>query len=115
MSVAQRFLEDVETGGRPEVRDNIAYHIAEVHTSVGQASLDFLKRERRFNYTTPKSFLELISFYKQLLKARRDEMFANIKRLDTGLEVFTGSICFCSRVRNIAVLFSSIDINAHES
>ena len=104
VSVAQRFLEDVETGGRPEVRDNIAYHIAEVHTSVGQASLDFLKRERRFNYTTPKSFLELISFYKQLLKARRDEMFANIKRLDTGLEVFTGSICFCSRVRKYSGL-----------
>ena len=82
-----RFLEDVETGGRSEVRDNIAYHIAEVHTSVGQASVDYLKRERRYNYTTPKSFLELISFYKQLLKARRDEMFANIKRLDTGLEV----------------------------
>lgn len=94
VSVAQRFLEDVETGGRPEVRDNIAYHIAEVHTSVGQASLDFLKRERRFNYTTPKSFLELISFYKQLLKSRRDEMFANIKRLDTGLEV-------CSDIHSI--------------
>mmetsp|Transcript_22422 Transcript_22422/g.30704 ORF Transcript_22422/g.30704 Transcript_22422/m.30704 type:complete len:1916 (+) Transcript_22422:3-5750(+) len=86
VSVAQRFLEDVETGGRPEVRDNIAYHIAEVHTSVGQASVEYLKREKRFNYTTPKSYLELISFYKSLLKNRRDEMFANIKRLDTGLE-----------------------------
>ena len=86
VSVAQRFLEDLETGGRPEVRDNIAYHIAEVHASVGAASTEYLKQEKRFNYTTPKSFLELIGFYKQLLKARRVEMFAGIKRLDTGLD-----------------------------
>ena len=85
VSVAQRFLEKIETGGRPEVRDNIAYHVAEVHSSVGQASLAYLKEEKRFNYTTPKSFLELIEFYKQLLAQRRADMFAGIERLDTGL------------------------------
>jgi dynein heavy chain len=86
VSVAQRFLENVETGGRPEVRDNIAYHIAEVHTSVGVASADYFKKEKRYNYVTPKSFLELIDFYKSLLSLRRTEMFASIKRLDTGLQ-----------------------------
>jgi len=86
VSVAQRFLENVDTGGRIEIRDNIAYHIAEVHSSVASASLDFLKKERRYNYTTPKSFLELIDFYKLLLKARRGEMYENIKRLDIGLD-----------------------------
>ena len=85
VSVAQKFLEDVETGGRPEVRDNIAYHIAEVHTSVTLASVEYQKKEKRWNYTTPKSFLELIEFYKLLLSKRRGEMFASIKRLDTGL------------------------------
>ena len=86
VSVAQRFLENIETGGRPDVKDNISYHIAEVHSSVGLASQEYLKKERRYNYTTPKSFLELIDFYKKLLGARRDDMFANIKRLDTGLQ-----------------------------
>ena len=71
VSVAQRFLEEVEMSGKPETRDNIAYHIAEVHTSVGVISEEYLKTERRYNYTTPKSFLELISFYKHLLKLRR--------------------------------------------
>ena len=85
MSVAQKFLEDVEMGGKPETRDNIAYHIAEVHTSVGAVSEEYLKVERRYNYTTPKSFLELIAFYKHLLKLRRDEQLAAINRLDTGL------------------------------
>ncbi len=86
VSVAQRFLEDVDMGSRPDVRDNISYHIAEVHASVGVASAEFLKEEKRINYTTPKSFLELIQFYKQLLSNRRVKMFANIKRLDTGLD-----------------------------
>ena len=86
VSVAQRFLEDIDIGGRADVRDNIAYHIAEVHTSVGVASLEYLKKERRYNYTTPKSFLELIEFYKSLLKSRRNEMYESIQRLDTGLQ-----------------------------
>ena len=86
VSVAQKFLEDIDTAGRPDIRDNIAYHIAEVHASVGEASIQYLKDEKRYNYTTPKSFLELISFYKLLLKERRSEMRANIKRLVTGLD-----------------------------
>ena len=61
VSVALRFLEDVETGGRSEIRDNVAYHIAEVHISVGAASQKYLKAERRYNYTTPKSFLRFSS------------------------------------------------------
>ena len=71
--------------GKPETRDNIAYHIAEVHTSVGAVSEEYMKKERRYNYTTPKSFLELISFYKQLLGTRQKEQIAAINRLDTGL------------------------------
>ena len=85
VSVAQKFLEDVQMSGKPETRDNIAYHIAEVHTSVGAVSEEYMKKERRYNYTTPKSFLELISFYKQLLGTRQKEQIAAINRLDTGL------------------------------
>ncbi|RYH32012.1 hypothetical protein EON65_01475, partial [archaeon] len=86
VSVAQRFLDDLEMGGdRPDIKDNIAYHIAEVHTSVGAASADYFKREKRYNYTTPKSFLELVAFYKSLLREQRNDLHGNIKRLDTGL------------------------------
>jgi dynein heavy chain len=87
VSVAQRFLETIEikVAEKPDIKDNIAYHIAEVHTSVGVASANYYKQEKRFNYTTPKSFLELIAFYKNLLTIRRNEMYEGIKRLDTGL------------------------------
>ena len=45
--------------------------MAECHTSIDRANSEFLKRERRFNYTTPKSFLELISFYKKILSEKQ--------------------------------------------
>jgi len=41
--------------------------MAQVHLSISEANEEFLRAERRYNYTTPTSFLELISFYKQLL------------------------------------------------
>jgi dynein heavy chain len=38
--------------------------------------------ERRYNYTTPKSFLELISFYKKLLAAKRKKVKLHSKRVE---------------------------------
>lgn len=51
-----------------EVRDNIANHMAYAHSCVTEASVRFLEAFRRYNYTTPKSYLELISLYKELLQ-----------------------------------------------
>jgi hypothetical protein len=43
-------------------------------------------RPRRYNYTTPKSYLELISLYKQLLERKRQELRAAKERLQNGVE-----------------------------
>lgn len=42
--------------------------------------------ERRFNYTTPTSYLELINFYKILLDKKRDKISDQINRLEIGLQ-----------------------------
>jgi dynein heavy chain len=39
---------------------------------------------RRYNYTTPKSYLELISLYKSLLAQKREELRAAKERLENG-------------------------------
>jgi dynein heavy chain len=41
--------------------------------------------ERRYNYTTPTSFLELINFYTLLLDKKRGKITDQINRLETGL------------------------------
>ena len=59
--------------------------MAEVHLSIGEANKRYLMLERRYNYTTPKSYLELIEFYKKLLGEKRNKFNDNISRLETGL------------------------------
>jgi dynein heavy chain len=66
VDVANRFIKDLDFPN-DELRDNVAKDMAEVHLSIDDANARFLKLERRHNYTTPKSFLELIEFYKKLL------------------------------------------------
>lgn len=53
--------------------------MAHVHTSVNLVSQSYFINERRYNYTTPKSFLEQISLYAKLLDAKTA---ANLKQID---------------------------------
>lgn len=61
--------------------------MAETHLSIDAANQKFRKYERRNNYTTPKSFLELISFYKALLDEKRGFVQKQIKRYTLGLQI----------------------------
>ncbi|CAM9099296.1 unnamed protein product [Ectocarpus fasciculatus] len=85
VKVSLWFLEDMALGDN-EMKENIAHHMAEVHNSVGEVSQRFLQDEGRYNYTTPKSFLELIDFYKELLRKKQGELDGNINRLANGLQ-----------------------------
>ncbi|XP_026191394.1 dynein beta chain, ciliary [Cyclospora cayetanensis] len=78
------FLNDVSLPA-PELRMLLAEHMANVHLSIDVANEKFLRHERRHNYTTPKSFLELIAFYKQFLNRKRAEADQSIERLQKGL------------------------------
>ncbi|KAK3091630.1 hypothetical protein FSP39_021358 [Pinctada imbricata] len=85
ISVSGRFLEEVEMLG-PELRDSISQFMAYVHTSVNEISHSYLTNEKRYNYTTPKSFLEQIKLYQNLLAKSNTELQAKIVRLENGLE-----------------------------
>jgi dynein heavy chain len=83
-SVASKFLAnlgDIEE----KTRGDISVHMAMVHLSVIDLSTVYLKTQRRYNYTTPKSFLELIAFYTMLLGQKQGEVQRLIDRLDVGL------------------------------
>jgi AAA domain (dynein-related subfamily). len=62
VSVAERFIDDVDIIGSDSVKKSLATHMAEEHLSVAQMSKYYLETQRRYNYVTPKSYLELISF-----------------------------------------------------
>lgn len=60
--------------------------MAFVHASVNTVSKLYLQNERRYNYTTPKSYLEQITLYSKLLNQKSVELQSKVKRLENGLE-----------------------------
>ena len=60
--------------------------MAYVHGSVNEMSKAYLLNDRRHNYTTPKSFLELINLYVKILTSKHEELDSKMKRLENGLE-----------------------------
>ncbi|XP_068092066.1 dynein axonemal heavy chain 11 isoform X2 [Hyperolius riggenbachi] len=84
-SVSRRFIEDSE-GIEPNVKESISQFMAFVHTSVNEMSIKYYQNEKRYNYTTPKSFLEQITLYKNLLDRKRKELSQKMEHLENGLQ-----------------------------
>ncbi|XP_018352750.1 PREDICTED: dynein heavy chain 9, axonemal-like [Trachymyrmex septentrionalis] len=83
-SVSTTFLEELKE--LPvEYRTSVSLFMSFVHTSVNDVSAIYLQNERRYNYTTPKSFLEQISLYSKLLTEKSYDLKSMISRLTDGL------------------------------
>ena len=82
--MSKRFLGELDLG-----TDEIAKAVMEFmpfsFNLVGKMSEKFKESERRYNYTTPKTFLELIKLYKNLA-SKREVTEGQIDRLENGLE-----------------------------
>ncbi|XP_059622514.1 dynein beta chain, ciliary-like [Phlebotomus argentipes] len=83
-SVSFKFLSKLNCLS-PELRTSVSEFMAYVHGTVNEMSEIYLLNEKRYNYTTPKSFLELISLYSKLLTAKNEEAEERIFRLENGL------------------------------
>lgn len=80
-SVAKKFIDEVELD-TPEIRAAVVEFMPYSFSEVNLMSAEFLARERRYNYTTPKSFLELIKLYKSILAKKRAQQNEAIDRLE---------------------------------
>lgn len=85
ISVSRRFINENEFLPE-ELKDSVAEFMSYVHTSVNHASQQYLQNEKRYNYTTPKSFLEQIQLYLNILATKNQELQGKMQRLENGLE-----------------------------
>lgn len=85
IDVANRFVADIDVPTQ-ELKEAIAEHMSFVHLSIGEANIAFKEAERRHNYTTPTSYLELINFYKALLGVKQGKINQQMGSLEQGLE-----------------------------
>lgn len=83
--------------------------MAYVHASVNEMSRSYLSNERRYNYTTPKSFLEQIKLYQNLLLKKEKELTAKMERLENGLQKLSST---SAQVRR-PLLLSRMQSNAN--
>ncbi|XP_015187538.1 PREDICTED: dynein beta chain, ciliary-like [Polistes dominula] len=84
-SVSARFLQELNELPQ-EYKRSASLFMSFVHTIVNETSKLYLQNEKRYNYTTPKSFLEQISLYSKLLREKTFEVQNMITRLQNGLE-----------------------------
>lgn len=82
-----------------EVRSSIVSHMVLVHQSVRNFSSKFLEQLRRYNYVTPKNYLDFIHNYKRALADNRTTFSGMAARLDGGLQkliqVLSSCCCCC--------------------
>eukprot|EP00760_Papus_ankaliazontas_P013352 PhM_4_TR15700/c3_g1_i1/m.85000/K10408/DNAH; dynein heavy chain, axonemal len=85
VSVAQRFLEDVNLGSQTLI-DSVSNFMARCHEDITEQADEYFRVEKRRCYTTPKSFLELIALYKTLLAQKRNDVEVAQRRLNSGID-----------------------------
>lgn len=84
VSVAERFLEGLELPSE-EVRVSVVTMCGFVHRSIESISARFFAELRRRVYTTPKSYLDLISLYISMLKGLQDVVEKKSERMKVGV------------------------------
>ena len=84
LSVASRFLGATELG-EDAVRQGVIEYMPFSFNAVNQASVKYREIEKRFCYTTPKSFLELIKLFNLMIGKRREFILTSKERLENGL------------------------------
>ena len=85
MSVSMRFIKE-EPSIPADIQPSICQYMSYVHQSVTDMSRLYAVNDKRYNYTTPKSFLELINLYRKILSNKNEELLKKINRLENGLE-----------------------------
>ncbi|XP_031712248.1 dynein heavy chain 10, axonemal [Anarrhichthys ocellatus] len=85
LAVAQAFLGESSMIPKAHSAAVIA-HVCMVHSSVGDYSKLFQQKLRRCNYVTPKNYLDFINTYFNLLEERDQDILAQCKHLEGGLD-----------------------------
>ena len=84
LGVATQFLSE-EDLGPVRTHRGIAAFMPFAFNNVNAMAEHFLEKEKRYVYTTPKSFLECVSLYIGLLKEKREQSESGIERLEAGV------------------------------
>ena len=84
-SVARTFLGDLPVENDDQL-DALVHMCVSIHQSTEKETVRYLNEQRRYNYVTPTSYLELLSTLITLQGEKREEIETMRKRLEIGLD-----------------------------
>ena len=84
LSVARKFTAELDLHS-DEIRESVVKFMPYSFTIVNDKSALILEQERRFVYTTPKSFLELIKLFSAMLNKKKDELINSKEKYENGV------------------------------
>ncbi|XP_049589438.1 dynein axonemal heavy chain 1 [Syngnathus scovelli] len=86
-AVATSFLNELyELEASPEVLSGLTVMCMNIHQMVAQKCLQFMAELSRQNYVTPKSYLELLNIFSNLIGRKKQELCSARERMRTGLD-----------------------------
>uniref|UniRef100_A0A4W3IMR6 Dynein axonemal heavy chain 1 n=1 Tax=Callorhinchus milii TaxID=7868 RepID=A0A4W3IMR6_CALMI len=82
-SVANTFLEEL-----PDLRaeEAVTHMCVYIHQTVAIKSLQYLSELSRYNYITPKSYLDLLSLFSKLIGVKKQKLRTSKNRMKSGLD-----------------------------
>ncbi|KAF8278750.1 Inner arm dynein 5-1 [Trypanosoma cruzi] len=69
-----------------EMKERLIELCVSIHVDVQERSEEFFDELRRHNYTTPSSYLELLTCYRSLLSEQSEQISGQVKRYQGGLD-----------------------------
>jgi len=109
LSVAGKFLEDLEMP--EEIRESVVKFMPHSFKIVNQQSDLVKEREGRYVYTTPKSFLELIKLFKNMLTKQMNTLVEAKERYEIGIVKIMETQEVVSKLEEDLVI-SSVEVEA---
>jgi dynein heavy chain len=85
-SVAERTFESKKELGIGDFVGRLSTMCMKMHRTVELETARYHTELKRFNYTTPTSYLELIKLYMDILKKQQEKISANERRYRVGLD-----------------------------
>jgi len=113
LSVAVKFLAEVEMK-TPEIREGIEKFMPFSFRVVNQYSERILELDRRFVYTTPKSFLELIKLFKVMFLKKEGDLNDNKEKYETGVIKLTETGEVVEKLKEELAIFS-VEVEAKKN
>lgn len=88
-----------DLGAKPFLVESLAYHAAEAHALADEVSTRYRTETKRSHFSTPKTFLEFIARYRDMLGKERSKILEEYERVGMGMKLVNSTVAEADSLR----------------